>query len=89
MDILHVIAGIDARRGLSFAIANASLISAESASARLNGFFAFSVNSPSMSMVNFSCCVDSASLSARRVTRRVTPQPMRAAVRMEAGDACF
>jgi hypothetical protein len=80
------ITGLAMRRA---AIANASLISACSASARLNGFFAFSVNSPSMSMVNFSCCVDSASLSARRVTRRVTPQPMRAAVRMEAGDACF
>ena len=27
---------------------------------RLNAFFAFSVNSPSKSMVNFSCCVRSA-----------------------------
>jgi hypothetical protein len=89
MDILLAIAGNEARREQGLAIANASLTSAESTSARLNGFFAFSVNSPSMSMVNFSCCVDSASLSARRVTRRVTPQPMRAAVRMEAGDACF
>jgi hypothetical protein len=57
---------------------------------RLNAFFAISVNSPSMSMVNVSCCVCSApSPGARGVTRRVTPQPMRAAVRMEAGaDAC-
>src|SRR5229473_8659108 len=57
---------------------------------RLNAFFAISVNSPSMSMVNVSCCVCSASSpGARGVTRRVTPQPMRAAVRMEAGaDAC-
>jgi hypothetical protein len=83
------IAGLKARRGPPSAIANASLISADSAIASLNGFFAFSVNSSSMSMVNFSCCVDFASLLARRVTRRVTPQPMRAAVRMEAGDACF
>jgi hypothetical protein len=89
MDDVHAIAGNKARRTPRPAIANAWLISAESMSARLNGFFAFSVNSPSMSMVNFSCCVDSASLSARRVTRRVTPQPMRAAVRMKAGDACF
>src|SRR5450631_4614294 len=57
---------------------------------RLNTFFAISVNSPSMSMVNFSCCVCSApNTGARGVARRVTPQPMRAAVRMEAGaDAC-
>ena len=53
---------------------------------RLNALFAISVNSPSMSMVNFPCCVVSALFcSARGVTRRVTPQPMRAAVRMEAG----
>jgi hypothetical protein len=53
---------------------------------RLNALFAISVNSPSMSMVNFSCCVCSARFSgARGVTRRLTPQPMRAAVRMEAG----
>jgi hypothetical protein len=52
----------------------------------LNAFFAISVNSPSMSMVNFSCCVGSAQKSlARGVTRRVTPQPTRAALRMEAG----
>src|ERR1700687_1503335 len=58
---------------------------------RLNAFFAFSVNSPSMSMVNFPCCVCSAPTAGTRgVTRRVTPQPMRAAVRMEAGaDACI
>src|SRR3984893_1518708 len=53
---------------------------------RLNALFAISVNSPSMSMVNFPCCVVSAlAFSARGVTRRVTPQPIRAAVRMEAG----
>jgi hypothetical protein len=46
----------------------------------LNGFFAISVNSPSMSMVNFCCCVGSAPKAVRSVTRRVTPQPMRAAV---------
>src|SRR5665213_949791 len=58
---------------------------------RLNAFFAISVNSPSLSMVNFSCCVGSApNTGARGVIRRVTPQPMRAAVRMEAGaDACL
>jgi hypothetical protein len=51
----------------------------------LNAFFAISVNSPSMSMVNFSCCVGSAQkFCARGVTRRVTPQPTRAALRMEA-----
>jgi hypothetical protein len=53
---------------------------------RLNAFFAISVNSPSMSMVNFSCCVGSAQMScALGVTRRVTPQPTRAALQMEAG----
>jgi hypothetical protein len=53
---------------------------------RLNAFFAISVNSPSLSMVNFSCCVCSARKPcARGVTRRVTPQPTRAALRMEAG----
>jgi hypothetical protein len=53
---------------------------------RLNAFFAISVNSPSVSMVNFSCCVCSApNPRARGVTRTVTPQPKRAAVRMEAG----
>ena len=52
---------------------------------RLNAFFAISVNSPSMSMVNFSCCVCSAQKScAPGVTRRVTPQPTCAALRMEA-----
>jgi hypothetical protein len=60
-------------------------------SGRLNAFFAISVNSPSLSMVNFSCCVGSAPKpGARGVTRRVAPQPTRAAVRMEAGaDACL
>ena len=51
------------------------------ATGRLNGFFANSVNSPSMSMVNFSCCV----CFAPDVTREVTAQPMRSAVRMETG----
>jgi hypothetical protein len=65
-----------------------------SIAADLNGLFAISVNSPSMSMVNFSCCVGSKLAPVfglvRGVTRRVTPQPMRAAVRMEAGDhACL
>jgi hypothetical protein len=59
--------------------------------ARLNAFFAISVNSPSVRMVNFSCCVCSAlKPGAFGVTRRVAPQPMRAAVRMEAGaHACL
>src|SRR6267142_2016177 len=53
---------------------------------RLNALFAISGNSPLVSMVNFPCCVCSALyFSARGVTRRVTPQPMRAAVRMKAG----
>ena len=58
---------------------------------RLNAFFAFSVNSPPMSMVNFSCCVCSAPESrAPGVTRKVAPQPTRMAVRMEAGaHACL
>src|ERR1700678_2328722 len=51
---------------------------------RLNAFFAISVNSPAMSMVNFPCCVCSAP-RRRGVIRTVTPQPMRAAVRMKAG----
>jgi hypothetical protein len=52
----------------------------------LNAFFAISVNSPSMSMVNFSCCVCSApKSSASGVTRRVTPQPIGVVVRTEAG----
>jgi hypothetical protein len=39
-----------------------------------------------VSMVNFPCCVCSAPFSsAPGVTRRVTPQPMHAAVRMKAG----
>src|SRR6185437_5868959 len=54
--------------------------------APLNGFFAISANSPSMSMVNFSCCVYSAPTScAPGVTRGLTAQPMRVAVRTEAG----
>jgi hypothetical protein len=51
------------------------------AAERLNGFFANSVNSPSMNLVNFSCCV----CSAPNVTREVTAQPTRSAVRTEAG----
>ena len=52
---------------------------------RLNALFAISVNSPSMSMVNFPCCVDWAPISrVRGVKRRVTPQP--AVVGMKAGD---
>lgn len=47
----------------------------------LNAFFANSVNSPSPSMVNFSCCVR----IAPDVTRGVTAQPTRSAVRMESG----
>ena len=53
---------------------------------RLNALFAISVNSPSMSMVNVFCRVRFARIDgACGVTRSVTPQPMRAAVRMEAG----
>ena len=51
------------------------------ASGRLNAFFANSVNSPSLSMVNFSCCVR----ILPDVTREVTAQPTRSAVRMESG----
>jgi len=41
---------------------------------RLNAFFAISVNSPAMSMVNFPCCVCSAPRrGARGVIRTVTP----------------
>jgi hypothetical protein len=47
----------------------------------LNGFFANSVNSPSKSMVNFSCCVR----YLPDVTREVAAQPTRSAVRMETG----
>lgn len=46
----------------------------------LNGFFANSMNSPAMSMVNFCCCVR----FAPNATREVAAQPMRSAVRMEA-----
>src|SRR6185437_66695 len=54
--------------------------------APLNAFFAISANSPSVSMVNFSCCVYSAPTScAPGVTRGLTAQPMRVAVRTEAG----
>ena len=47
----------------------------------LNAFFANLVNSPSMSMVNFPCCVR----FVLDVTREVAAQPMRSAVRMETG----
>lgn len=47
----------------------------------LNAFFANSVNSLSMSMVNFSCCVR----TPPDVTREVTALPTRSAVRMESG----
>lgn len=67
---------------------NKSLIQAPGASREariadgcLNAFFANSVNSPSLSMVNFSCCVR----IAPDVTREVTAQPTRSAVRMESG----
>src|ERR1700740_1673476 len=64
----------------------ADLIFEQSGQRDLNGFFAFSMNSPSMSMVNFSCFVCCAPRStAPGVPRRVTPQPVVAAVRMEAG----
>src|SRR5580658_7579120 len=52
---------------------------------RLNAFFAISVNSPSMSMVNFSCCVCSAPKVRAWRNTKVAPQPMRAVVRTEAG----
>lgn len=42
---------------------------------RLNAFFANSVNSPSMSMVNVPCCVR----LVPDVTREITAQPMRSA----------
>ena len=48
---------------------------------RLNGFFANSMNSPSMSMVNFSSCVR----FAPDVTREVAALPTRSAVQMETG----
>src|SRR4029079_16031647 len=55
-------------------------------SPRLNALFAISGNNPLVSMVNFPSCVCSAfRFSASGVTPRVTPQPMRAAVRMKAG----
>jgi hypothetical protein len=54
--------------------------------ARLNAFFAIPVNSPSMGMVNFSCCVCAARKPrAPGVIQSVAPPPRRAAVRMEVG----
>jgi len=47
----------------------------------LNGLFANSMNSLSVGMVNFSCCV----CCPPHVTREVTAQPTRSAVRMETG----
>ncbi|MBN9492237.1 hypothetical protein J0H33_02670, partial [bacterium] len=52
----------------------------------INAFFAISVNSPSMSMVNFPCCVDVVLQSgARDVRRTEIPRPTCAAGVMEAG----
>src|ERR1700760_938375 len=53
---------------------------------RLNAFFAFGVNTPSMSMVNFPCPVGSAwQPAAKGVLRRVTPHPAHAPALKEAG----
>ena len=53
---------------------------------RLNAFFAFQVNTPSMSMVNFPCLVRSAwEPAANGMSRRVTPHPARAPAITEAG----
>src|SRR3978361_906320 len=58
---------------------------------RLNAFFAFGVNTPSMSMVNFPCPAGSTSLpAANGMLRRVTPHPVRAPAITEAGaHACI
>ena len=58
---------------------------------RLNAFFAFAVNTPSMSMVNFPCPVGSAwQPAANGMLRRVTPHPARAPADTEAGaHACI
>src|ERR1700704_4447381 len=53
---------------------------------RLNAFFAFAVNTPSMSMVNFSCAAGSAWRPATNgMLRRITPHPAQAPERTEAG----
>src|SRR3954462_14551572 len=53
---------------------------------RLNAFFAFGVNTPSMSMVNFPSPPGSAWQPADTgVLRRVTPHPARAPASTEAG----
>src|SRR5580698_9666708 len=53
---------------------------------RLNAFFAFPVNTPSMSMVNFPCLVRSAwEPAANGMLRRVTPHPALAPAKTEAG----
>src|ERR1700709_168427 len=58
---------------------------------RLNAFFAFGVNTPSMSMVNFPCPAGSAwQPAAKRMLRRVTPHPAHAPAKPEAGaHACI
>src|SRR5258707_3557592 len=58
---------------------------------RLNAFFAFGVNTPSMSMVNFPSPSGSAwQPSANGMLRRVTPHPVRAPAIKEAGaHACI
>jgi len=58
---------------------------------RLNPFFAFGVNTPSMSMVNFPSPTSSAwQPAANGVVRRVTPDPVRAPADTEAGaHACI
>jgi hypothetical protein len=53
---------------------------------RLNVFFAFAVNTPSMSMVNFPCLASPGSEpAANGMLRRVTPHPVRAPAIKEAG----
>src|SRR6185295_5455611 len=53
---------------------------------RLNAFFAFGVNTPSMSMVNFPSPTGSAwQPAANGVLRRVTPHPAPAPASKEAG----
>src|SRR5882757_5522565 len=58
---------------------------------RLNAFFAFGVNTPSMSMVNFPCPAGSAwEPAANGMLRRVTPQPACPPAIEEAGaHACI
>src|ERR1700754_4316059 len=58
---------------------------------RLNAFFAFGVNTPSMSMVNFPSSTGSAwQPAAKGVLRRVTPHPAHAPANKKAGaHACL